>query len=73
MMNQNVYMSALTRRELEVLGLIAEGYSNLEIAQELYIEVSTVKVHTRNIFGKLEVNDRYQAVNRATQLGVFPH
>ena len=70
-MEQNVYIDALTPRELEVLGLIAAGYSNLEIAQELYIEVSTVKVHTRNIFGKLEVNNRWNAVSRATQLGVF--
>ena len=73
MINQNILMDNLTPREREVLGLIAEGYSNLEIAQELYIEVSTVKVHTRNIFGKLEVNDRNKAVTRATQLGVFPH
>ena len=70
-MEQNVYIDALTPRELEVLGLIAAGYSNLEIAQELCIEVSTVKVHTRNIFGKLEVNNRWNAVSRATQLGVF--
>jgi LuxR family maltose regulon positive regulatory protein len=64
-------MDPLTPREHEVLSLIAEGYSNQEIAQELYIEVSTVKVHTRNIFGKLDVNDRNQAVSRAMKLGVF--
>ena len=52
----------LTPRELEILLLIAEGKSNQDIADELYIAVKTVKVHVSNILSKLEVQDRTQAV-----------
>lgn len=51
----------LTEREMEVLLLIAQGKSNQEIAEELYIALKTVKVHVSNILSKLEVNDRTQA------------
>lgn len=51
----------LTRRELEVLRLIADGLSNQEIAEELYITLKTVKTHVSNILSKLEVSDRTQA------------
>jgi LuxR family maltose regulon positive regulatory protein len=62
----------LTAREQEVLRLIATGDSNQTIAQELVITVSAVKKHTGNIFGKLNVNSRTQAVARAHQLGLLP-
>lgn len=52
----------LTEREMEILLLIAQGKSNQEIADELYIALKTVKVHVSNILGKLEVQDRTQAV-----------
>lgn len=52
----------LTEREKEVLKLMAEGKSNQEIADELYIAMKTVKVHVSNVLGKLEVHDRTQAV-----------
>ncbi|MFG6113911.1 response regulator [Halobacillus sp. MO56] len=52
----------LTGRELEILLKIAEGKTNQEIADELYIALKTVKVHVSNILGKLEVHDRTQAV-----------
>lgn len=52
----------LTGRELEILMLIAEGKTNQEIADELYIALKTVKTHVSNILGKLEVQDRTQAV-----------
>ena len=52
----------LTPRELETLLLIAQGKSNQEIADELYIALKTVKVHVSNILGKLQVQDRTQAV-----------
>ncbi|MFG6119710.1 response regulator [Thalassobacillus sp. B23F22_16] len=52
----------LTGREMEILLKIAEGKTNQEIADELYIALKTVKVHVSNILGKLEVHDRTQAV-----------
>jgi len=51
----------LTRREYEVLILIAEGKNNKEIADDLFISEKTVKNHVSNIFKKIEVNDRTQA------------
>ena len=62
----------LSEREIEVLQLIAEGLSNREIATRLYISLNTVKVHTRNINGKLGVNNRTKAVARARNLGILP-
>ena len=64
-------VEALTARELEVLQLIANGDSNRTIAEELVITVSAVKKHTGNIFGKLNVNSRTQALARARQLGLL--
>jgi LuxR family maltose regulon positive regulatory protein len=61
----------LSERELEVLALIAEGYSNAEIAQELYITTGTVKRHVNNIYGKLDVHSRTQALARARELGAL--
>lgn len=57
----------LTEREKEILLLMAKGKSNQEIADELFIALKTVKVHVSNILGKLEVNDRTQAVIYAFQ------
>ncbi len=62
----------LSERELEVLQLIAEGLTNREIAQRLYLALSTVKVHTYKIYGKLGVHTRMQAVAKARALGVLP-
>ncbi|HEX9027841.1 MAG TPA: LuxR C-terminal-related transcriptional regulator, partial [Anaerolineales bacterium] len=62
----------LTARELEILQLIAEGDSNRTIAEKLVITVSAVKKHTANIYGKLTVNSRTQAVARARQHGFLP-
>jgi LuxR family maltose regulon positive regulatory protein len=58
----------LTPREREVLRLIAAGNSNPEIAAKLVIAVTTVKTHVKNIYGKLQVTNRYQAVARAKEL-----
>ncbi|MDO6449168.1 response regulator transcription factor [Oceanobacillus profundus] len=57
----------LTEREMEILLLIAQGKANQEIADELFIALKTVKVHVSNILGKLEVQDRTQAVIYAFQ------
>ncbi|GAA0589103.1 response regulator transcription factor [Virgibacillus siamensis] len=58
----DVLHDQLTDREMEILLLIAQGKTNQEIADELYIALKTVKVHVSNILGKLEVQDRTQAV-----------
>lgn len=60
----------LTERELEVLELIVDGYSNAAIAEELYITVGTVKTHVRNILSKLCASDRTQAAVRALRSGL---
>jgi LuxR family maltose regulon positive regulatory protein len=62
----------LSAREMEVLLLIAEGKSNQEISAELYLALNTVKRHAYNIFAKLEVKKRTQAVSKARQLGLIP-
>ena len=59
----------LTEREREILGLIAMGKSNVEIAEELVLSPKTVSNHVSNIFSKLQVVDRAQAVLRARQAG----
>lgn len=61
----------LSEREMEVLHLIAAGLSNREIAQELVIAVGTVKRHINNIYGKLGVHSRTQAIARARDLGLL--
>jgi LuxR family maltose regulon positive regulatory protein len=62
----------LSRRELEVLALIADGLSNPEIAERLYLSVNTLRAHTTHIYQKLDVHNRVQAVSRARQLGLLP-
>jgi LuxR family maltose regulon positive regulatory protein len=60
----------LSIRELEVLHLMAQGRSNQEISERLFLALSTVKGHNRNIFGKLQVQRRTEAVARARELGL---
>ncbi len=61
----------LSQRELEVLRLIVDGATNKEIADELVLTVNTVKRHISNIFGKLDVSNRAQAIARASQLNLL--
>jgi len=61
-------LGALTRRELEVLGLLSQGMTNVEIARQLFIAPSTAKVHVRHIMNKLGAKNRLQAVLRANEL-----
>ena len=60
----------LTPRELEVLELIAEGYKNSQIAEKLVISDKTVRNHITNIFSKLQVADRAQAIIKARDAGL---
>jgi LuxR family maltose regulon positive regulatory protein len=62
----------LSMRELEVLQVIAEGLSNQEVANRLYLSLHTVKVHARNIYAKLGVTNRTQAVAKGRTLGILP-
>jgi len=62
----------LTAREHEILGLIAHGMSNREIAETLFVSENTVKTHSSRLFEKLEVNRRVQAVRKGKELGLIP-
>jgi LuxR family maltose regulon positive regulatory protein len=61
---------AFTPREYEILLLVCQGLSNMEIANRLVLSVGTVKFHMHNILGKLGVRDRPQAIAKAAQLGL---
>ena len=61
----------LSERELEILTLVAEGLSNRQISERLFISLSTVKGHNRNIFDKLQVKRRTEAVARARDLNLI--
>jgi NarL family two-component system response regulator LiaR len=65
-------MTDLTPREIEVLTLIAKGYSNKEIANSLCIAIRTVKAHVSNILSKLHAMDRTQAAHYAVSQGLVP-
>jgi len=63
---------AITRRELEILGLIANGLSNREIAEKLFVSENTVKTHSSRLFDKLSAKRRTQAVQLGKELGLIP-
>ena len=62
----------LSARELEILGLMAEGNSNQEIADRIFVSLSTVKTHIQNLFGKLDVKRRTQAIEKGKKLDLIP-
>ena len=64
-------LEPLSEREIEVLQLISEGLTNQEIAGKLYISLHTVKGHARNIYGKLGVKNRTQAIAKGKSLGIL--
>jgi len=62
----------ITKRELEILQLIANGLSNREIAEQLFVSENTVKTHSSRLFDKLDARRRTQAVQRGKELGLIP-
>lgn len=62
----------LSKREMEVLELIAQGCSNQEIASQLFVSLPTIKTHSSKLFEKLDVNRRTQAVEKAKRLKLIP-
>jgi two-component system, NarL family, response regulator LiaR len=62
----------ITPREYEALTLVAQGLSNREIADRMYVSLNTVKTHTSNVFSKLDAQRRTQAVSKAKALGLLP-
>ena len=73
MLNQEeIEKTGLSKRELEVLQLMAEGLSNEEIAERLYVSLNTIKTHTSRVFEKLDVKRRTQAIEKAKRLRVIP-
>lgn len=61
----------LTKRELEILSLIVEGHSSKQVADLLFVSKRTVDFHLDNIYAKLQVNNRMQALQRASKLGLL--
>jgi len=62
----------LTQREHEVLGLIAQGLSNRDIGEKLFVSENTIKTHSSRVFEKMQVRRRVQAVQRGRELGLIP-
>lgn len=62
----------ITRRELEILELIAQGLTNREIAEKLFVSENTVKTHSSRVFDKLGARRRTQAVQRGKEFGLLP-
>ncbi|GIV63953.1 MAG: LuxR family transcriptional regulator [Bellilinea sp.] len=71
-LDQSILIEPLTEREVEVLRWLAQGLSNAEIAEKLYLSVGTVKTHVKHIYGKLGVDDRVKAAGKARELGLLP-
>jgi DNA-binding CsgD family transcriptional regulator len=67
-----IIKTGLSKRELEVLQLMAEGLSNQEIAEKLFVTLNTVKTHSSKVFEKLDVKRRTQAVEKAKRLTIIP-
>ena len=70
-LNKDVSIDALTPKEKEVLALVAQGASNQEIADKLFVRDVTVKTHLNSIFKKLKVTNRTQAVLLAMQMNLI--
>ncbi len=69
---QELERLGISKREHEVLELMAQGFSNQEIADKLFVSLNTIKTHSANLFVKLEVKRRTQAVQRGKELHLIP-
>ena len=69
---QTTVEGTLTNKELAVLAAVAEGLSNQQVADRLYLSVSTIKSHLQSVYGKLGVQRRTQAVEHARRLKMLP-
>ena len=65
--------AGLTRRELEVVRLVALGRTNREVGQELFLSARTVEMHVGNVLAKLDCRTRTEATHKADQLGLLSH
>jgi DNA-binding CsgD family transcriptional regulator len=70
--DENLKTLSISKRELEVLELIASGLSNQEIADKMFVSLNTVKTHSSNLFIKLDVKRRTQAIQKAKELRLIP-
>ncbi len=70
--NQALTYLGISEREYDVLVLLAEGLSNKEIAERLYVSPNTIKTHLAHLYQKLEVSRRQQAINKAKELQMIP-
>jgi NarL family two-component system response regulator LiaR len=68
----NIAALGLSKREHEVLVLMAQGLTNQQIADKLFVSLNTVKTHLSNVFQKLEVSRRTQAIQKAKELALIP-
>jgi NarL family two-component system response regulator LiaR len=69
---QRVTQLGITKRELEILELMAAGFSNREIAEKLFVSENTVKTHSSRVFDKLSAKRRTQAVQLGKEMGLIP-
>ncbi len=69
--DEEVNNRKISKRELEVLELMAQGLSNQEIASRLFVSLNTIKTHSSNLFQKLEVKRRTQAIETAKKIGII--
>lgn len=70
--NKQFEQLGLSKRELDVLQLMAEGLSNQDIAEKLFVSLNTVKTHSSRVFEKLDVRRRTQAIDKAKKLNLIP-
>jgi len=68
----NLTLLGISKREHDVLDLMAKGLSNQEIANKLFVSLNTVKTHSSKLFEKLNVQRRTQAIKEAKKLGLIP-